>query len=127
MTPKRCDAATRAGRLAKAKGFFEAARTVETLDDEGSLGDASVTLYVHAGIAAADVVCCARLGRHAHGQDHNEAVALLRRVDGEAAKHLERLLKLKTKAGYSAQSVSPTDARSAGRAAEHLVEAAGRI
>lgn len=127
MKTKRCGATTRAGRLAKAKGFFTAAETVGVLDDEGSLVDATVTLYVHAGIAAADVLCCARLGEHAQGQDHGEAVALLAKVDADASKHLRRLLGLKTKAGYSAVSTSITDARTAARSAAHLVGAAEAV
>lgn len=103
------------------------AQNVQTLDDEGDLVDATVTLYVHAGIAAADVLCCARLGQHAQGQDHGEAVALLAKVDRDAANRLSRLLKLKTKAGYSADATSDTDARSAARCAAHLVEAAAAV
>ena len=55
---------------------------IETLVDDGDLADAYVTLCVHAGIAAADVICCTALGKHATGDDHNHAVALLRQVDG---------------------------------------------
>lgn len=45
--------------------------------------DAYVPLCVHAGIAASDVVCCAKLGEHAQGENHDEAVGLLAPV-GEA-------------------------------------------
>ena len=49
--------------MAKAKQFVEAAETVESLaDDANDVADAYVTLCVHAGIAAADVICCKRLG-----------------------------------------------------------------
>ena len=44
------------------KGFLQAADDVGLLGDNGQLRDAVVTLYVHAGIAASDVICCARLG-----------------------------------------------------------------
>lgn len=65
-----CNREMRAGRLAKAEQFSAAAETVEILADEDSdIGDAFVTLCVHAGIAAADVVCCARLGVHAPGRE----------------------------------------------------------
>jgi hypothetical protein len=32
---------------------------------------------VHAGVAAADVICCIALGKHAIGEDHHEARDLL--------------------------------------------------
>jgi hypothetical protein len=46
-------------------------------DEAADVADAYVTLLVHAGIAASDVICCARLGEHAQGDNHVEAVALL--------------------------------------------------
>ena len=67
--------------MKKAEQFFEAAETIRELaTDEAEVADAYVTLCVHAGIAAADVVCCIELGKHAQGEDHNEAVALLGQV-----------------------------------------------
>ena len=124
---RNCDAATRGGRLAKARQFMDAADLIETLaDDAADVGDAYVTLCVHAGIAAADVVCCARLGRHARGDDHASAVELLERADPDAAKHLRTLLSMKTKAGYTAIRVSGVEHTRAGRAARALVEAAER-
>ena len=74
MPTRRCTDADRRGRLAKARQFLEAVELVEALADEDDLLDAMVTLCVHAGIAAADVICCARLGEHATGQNHTEAV-----------------------------------------------------
>lgn len=123
---RRCSAATRSGRLAKAKQFLEAAEILDTLvsDQEDDLVDAYATLCVHAGIAAADVICCARLGAHAQGQDHNEAVALLASVDRASSRHLATLLGLKARAGYSDVTISAADRRRAGRAATSLVEAA---
>lgn len=74
----RCAPATRQGRLRKARQFADAAEVVADLaDDADDVADAYVTLLVHAGIAAADVLCCARLGEHAMGDNHNDAVALL--------------------------------------------------
>lgn len=61
---KKCTATIRRGRLDKAKQFAETARLIEGND---ALIDAYVTNCVHAGIAAADVICCARLGEHAIG------------------------------------------------------------
>jgi hypothetical protein len=72
-----CTAAIRRGRLRKAEQFIEAAGTVRDLaDGHEDVADAYVTLCVHAGIAASDVICCASLGEHAQGEDHGEAVGL---------------------------------------------------
>jgi hypothetical protein len=123
-----CDDAVTRGRLRKAEQFWEAAElTREFADDEAEVGDAFVTLCVHAGVAAADVICCIGLGEHAAGEDHNEALALLSRVrpgGKELAKALAVLLGMKTRAGYSASPVSTVDCKRAQRQAERLVQAA---
>ena len=104
---------------------MEAADLIGTLaDDASDVADAYVTMCVHAGIAAADVICCKRLGEHSRGEDHSAAVNLLRTADPDSAKQLSVLLGMKTKAGYSALPVSATDHKRAGRAAHSLVEAA---
>lgn len=121
---KKCSPAVRAGRLAKAEQFWEAASIIEELVDEGDLVDAYITLCVHAGIAAADVMCCARLGVHATGQSHDEAKALLRKIDKTAERHLGTLLAMKTFSGYSSQTSSLTNRTRARRAAAALLEAA---
>jgi len=120
-----CSPRTRAGRLAKAEQFLDAALTIAGFaDDERDVADAFVTLCVHAGIAASDVLCCARLGVHAVGENHQEALALLRRVDADLARDLATLLGMKTKSGYSAHPTGAADRRRAERAAARLVQAA---
>lgn len=122
----RCTSATRVGRLRKAEQFREAAFSIIDLtDDAAEVGDAYVTLLVHAGIAAADAICCARLGEHASGESHTQAVEILGRVDKRLAEDLATLLAMKTKAGYDHRPVSADDRRRAERAADRLVEAAG--
>jgi hypothetical protein len=86
-----------------------------------------VDLRVDAGIAAADVICCARLGLHAAGENHNEAVALLRQAEPGAEKHLRTLLNLKSKVAYSHQPAANDERKKVCRAADALVEAARRI
>jgi hypothetical protein len=130
MTPRtrRCDQSTTAGRLHKAEQFLEAAETIrEFADDERAVGDAYVTLCVHAGIAAADALCCIALGEHALGDDHNEALALLARVrpaGSDLAKALRPLLGMKTRAGYSHRPVHVDDRKRALRLADRLVREA---
>lgn len=120
-----CTQQTRAGRLAKAEQFLDAAETVAASTDEPSdVGDACVTLLVHAGIAASDVVCCARLGVHAVGESHAAAADLLGKVDRSLAQDLRALLSVKAKAGYNARPVSRQDQTRAQRSARRLVEAA---
>ena len=116
------------GRLAKAEQFFRAAETIHALaDDDQEVGDAYVTLCVHAGIAAADAICCAALQEHAQGESHVEAIKLMKRVrpDGdELANALEALLATKTRAGYSAQAVTVEQRKRAERSAQKLLRAA---
>lgn len=122
-----CDRAARQGRVRKAEQFGDAAAAVADLaDDSDDVADAVVSLCVLAGIAAADVICCARLGKHAQGQDHHEAVALLQSADAASARSLSALLGLKTKAEYSAVGSSGKDVLRSERAAAHLLEAARR-
>jgi len=123
-----CIAATREGRMSKAKQLMEADENVEALaDDATDVAAAYVTLCVHAAIAAADVICCKRLAERSRGDDLNAAVALLGRASNTAAKNLRDLLNVKTKAGYSSVPVSGTDYRRAGRAARALVDEAARL
>ena len=111
--------------MAKARQFSDAATLISELaSDDSNLGDAYITLCVHAGIAAADVICCSRLGVHASGQDHAAAAALLDQADAGLGKELRRLLGLKTKAGYSSAPSSVADQKVAGRASTRLIDAA---
>lgn len=125
MRTKSCSAEVVRGRLAKADQFWEVAcRLVE--EDLGNHVDAYVTLCVHAGIAAADALCCAGLGEHAQGESHNDAVQLLAKVDKDASRALSALLKMKTKAGYTHTPATTEEVKRAGRSAELLVVAARR-
>ena len=119
-----CNKTRADGRLAKANRFFQAAQLVEAGADSSELRDATATLLIHGGIAAADVLCCRRLGVHARGENHVEAVALVSEVDDALATDLDFLLGIKTQAGYDAQPVSGQQLKRAVRTAQRLVEAA---
>ena len=122
---RQCTAATRAARLDKARQFWRAAEALDTLSaDRDDLSDAYVTLCIHAGIASADVICCARLGMYAQGQDHDQAITLLASADKPASRHLATLLAMKTRTGYGEAKSSRTDRARAGRAARALIDAA---
>ncbi len=111
--------------MAKARQFMDAAETTELMrdSDEDSL-DALITLWIHAAIAATDVICCAMLGRHAKGNDHSEAIHLLGQVRPDMTNNLYTLLSLKTRSGYTAVPSTTAEARRAKRAAEALVACA---
>lgn len=127
-----CDAVVTRGRLARARAFLEAADLVVDLVEgdaraERELAAALVTLWVHAGIAAADVICCARLGRHHSGEDHQAAVRLLRAADEGQDVTLGRLLAVKAPAGYGHRLISAEDRLRARRAAQTLVRRAEEL
>ena len=124
---RRCDKATRAGRLRKAEQFADAYGLVRDFageDGELDVADAAVTLAVHAGIAAADVICCARLGKYAQGDNHGEALALLRSAAPDVERDLSTLLTMKTRAGYSADPANRDMLVRAGRAMNRLMDEA---
>lgn len=129
MSPhRRAPAGYGAGRRSKALQFLTAAEEIMDLaGDAADIGDAYVTLCVHAGIAAADAITAARLELHHVGDNHADAVSLLRQVqpDGaDLAGHLAALLTLKTKAGYTHRPVNAQERIQAGRRARALVDAA---
>ena len=100
-----CDSVVISGRLAKANEFFDAA---EHLEDAKGGPSAAGDLYVNAGIAAADVICCVRLGMHSNTGNHNEARTLLKKADSGSERHLATLLGLKNKAAYTHEPISAT-------------------
>lgn len=120
-TTGECNPAITAGRLSKAVEFLDAA---ESLDDDKP--NAAGDLFVDAGIAASDVLCCIRLGIHSSSGSHNEAANLLGKADKRSEKHLIALLSLKQKAAYTHQSLSADERKKMNRAATHLVEVAKR-
>lgn len=125
---KPCTATERAGRLAKADQFLRAAKLIDVFADDGDdLADAYTTLCVHAGIAAADAICCARLGEMARGDDHRWAVELIGKVGKAYANDLGALLGMKTRAGYDHTPISTTERKRAGRLASRLFAEAQRI
>lgn len=107
--------------MVKAREFLGSATELQELHGEDAALDSVVSLLVLAGIAAADVVCCARTGHHPQGQNHDEAVKALEKCDRGSEKHLARLLRLKTASGYGSTVTSRSDAVAALRAAETLV------
>ncbi len=99
MRTRPCPEDVLRGRLAKDNEFAEAADLMrDRAADLSDLRDAYVTLCLHAGIAASDVICCRHLGRHAVGESHADGPQL--------ARALSALLNLKTRIGNSHRRAS---------------------
>ena len=120
---RRCDRQAAAQRYDQAKAFAEMAE-LDPLSSEGPRRPAAVSNAVLAGIAAADAICCRRLGRRAAGDDHQQALALLGDTGdvGMAARgHLETLLSIKNKAQYEEVDPTVTEAKRAIRAMRSIL------
>ncbi|MCS5732840.1 hypothetical protein [Herbiconiux daphne] len=114
------------GRTTKMVQFVEATEIIFALADDDDLRDVVVTLAVHAGIAASDVICLRRLGCYWQSGNHHDAIEHLRRADAESAGHLSTLLSLKTRAGYGHSTMSTSNVTRSVRAMQHLAAAARR-
>lgn len=129
MKTRDCAAGEARKRLAAARKFLEVAEIYGDEDDPEGLRVA-VANAVHAGIAAADAMCCARLGQHAVGDDHRAAADLVKgigREGDEAAEALAVLLGIKNKAQYQTAGVGKSETTGAVRRARTLVELADRL
>ncbi len=123
-----CDPSVAAARLSEAEDLLDAAESIRALArDESDVGDAYVTLCVHAGIAAADAICCLRLGYHVASTDRPEAVTELSRVrpdGGQLGGALRVLLGMQGRAGSATQPANPEQRERARKRAEQLFAAA---
>jgi len=119
-----CPPEVRRGRQRKAVDFLASATALGIVVDTPAGLESYVQLCILAGVAAADVICCAKLGHHSQGEDHNAAASLLNSVDGPSAKNLRVLLGMKTRSGYGHSASATNDKKRAGRAATALVEEA---
>lgn len=134
MTPKKkpCEAVQARAYRDKAQAFLRAAEIVEANAGVGDrLDDAVFSLLVHAGIAASDALCCAGHHERSSGDDHREALAMLRNIrpNGAELEHaLSDLLASKSTAEYSPASVTAARVTAARRRAKYLVsEAVNRV
>jgi hypothetical protein len=124
---KSCSRADATARLDQAASFADLARLADPSVASGPERSAAVSNAVLAGIGAADAICCVRLGVHASGDNHHEAVTLLGEVPdigNEAATAMTTLLGLKQKAQYGATDPSRSETTRALRAMSRIVELA---
>ncbi len=108
-------------RRERALEFWRSAEDLRALDGDGN---SIVSLYVLAGVAAADAICCARLGEYSQGENHSDALGVLRRAAPDLTPSLQRLLSRKTEWAYGGATVSGARLEAARVAATRLVEAA---
>lgn len=123
-----CSSRDAAQRYAQARAFAQLAE-LDPESDDGPARSAAVSNAVLAGIAAADSICCRRLGLNAAGDDHQQAVALVEEageVGEKARRHLETLLSIKHKAQYENVDPTVTEAKRAARAMRSIIELAGQ-
>jgi len=105
--------------------FVEVAELVEAESEVAASANVSASLAVLAGIAASDAACCVALGRRSRGQDHRQAIELLREVSPggpDAARLLQRLLDLKDSSHYGVITLSGEALKTALRGARALVD-----
>jgi hypothetical protein len=120
----RCDISDARTRLRASAAYYEVAELVLDEQQPDEYLSVAAGLAVLAGIAAADCICCVRLGRRHRSEDHRRAAELLRGAvpDGAAlATQLIRLLEIKDAAHYGVVLVTPRKARNALRWAGALV------
>ena len=118
---KPCDLTHARARLSKARQFLALAAVAA---DDDSLRSAEASNLIEAGIAAADVICCVRLGERSSDGNHRSAVALLSETDAEASKRLQTLLSMKSGVQYGTDDPSAATLTAARRASGALVAAA---
>lgn len=109
-----CTAADARARLRQADALVLVAELALSDDTDTATPGVAAALAVLAGIAASDAACCARLRRRARGQDHRQAVGVLRTVEpgGAAmAKDLQELLTAKDGVHYGVTLVGGDKAR----------------
>jgi hypothetical protein len=82
---------------------------------------------VLAAIAAADALCCSRLGLRSSSKQHHDAVGLLQRVDAGLARDLSILVSDKAQAHYGDDFIGASTLKAALRAMDRLVAAADHV
>jgi hypothetical protein len=117
-----------AARTAVAREYYLLAELVAS-EDRPFAHNAAAGNAVLAAIAAADAICCLKLGRYHVGEDHRSATRLLATVQPhgqDLAKHLAKVVAIKDQVHYSGDPLSDSRMRSVLRSTAQLVEEAER-
>ncbi|WP_291048613.1 hypothetical protein [Herbiconiux sp.] len=121
----RLDKAGARARLNEARLYLSAAELL----DSGAAAENKVagSNAILAGIAAADAICGLVLGERSAGDDHAQAISLLKKAthpSTKAANSLKRLLVQKTPVQYGADAISASEAADLIRWARDIVQEA---
>jgi hypothetical protein len=117
-------------RLRQAEAFVMAADLVLSDDTDTATPGVAAALAVLAGIAASDAACCSKLRKRPRGQDHAEAVKLVRTVvphGDDMAHDLGRLLAAKDESHYGITLIDRAKARRLVGYARRLTTRAGAV
>lgn len=114
------------GRLDVAREYQELAHSKSNVET-GAVRNAMTGNAILAGIAAADAICCIRLGERSTSSDHSDAVLLLAKVDPALAQKLATLIGSKSTSHYGENFIGLETLRSCLRAMDQLVLAAAKV
>ncbi len=132
VKPARTEQVTQAyttTRLLIAAAFLEQAKISTDLLESIYANNAVVSSATIAGIAASDAACGIALGEVISSPGHNDALVLLKRINGGAdmVKSLRTLLNLKTPSQYTTHAHTDMETKSALRHAEKLLDFAKNL
>lgn len=125
-----CDRSDARARLGQAESLLAAAELALADDAEVTNPGVAASLAVLAGIAASDAACCAKLGRRARGQHHQQAVDLVATVrphGQQLARDLRRLLNRKDDVHYGMTLIAAGDATDMVGWATRMISDARRV
>lgn len=110
-------------RLDYARKCHEAADLVGSDVDDTYAAKVAVSLYVLAGISAADAIGAGAVGERWRGEDHAGAIGFLRSTvpDDKPSRHLATVLDLKDTAHYSTALINTDAQKKAERASAALI------
>lgn len=118
-----CGKSAARGRLDVAREYQGLAHSKANLDT-GAIRNAVAGNAILAGIAAADAICCIRLGERSTSSDHSDSVSLLAKVSPELAQKLSTLIGSKPTSHYGENFIGVETLKSCLRAMDQLVLAA---
>lgn len=122
-TVSTCGRTQAKNRLDVAKQYQELAH-LKSDEDTGAARNAAAGNAVLAGIAAADAICCLRLGQRSSSSDHTDAIALLAKVDKKLAQDFSILIGDKPTSHYGDSFIGTQSLKRCLRAMDHLVQVA---
>ena len=118
-----CGKPSAKARLDIAREYQELAHA-KSESDSGATRNAIAGNAILAGIAAADAICCMRLGERSTSSDHSDAVVLLAKVDPVMAQKLSTLIGSKSASHYGENFIGSESLKSCLRAMDQLIDSA---